>query len=143
MKIGKFYIAAVLFEVFMDINFRPRRQFIIYASRILSFKTSTIQFNYSAFFCLTKSYKNINYSEFDEKLFIQLVQNFFLSQVYLSSRRGAWIISRKFLCGIPADAFANTRLLFSLPKSFLKWAFQFFANLHFNHGLYGLKPQNR
>lgn len=64
-------------------------------------------------------------------------------QVYLSSRRGAWVISRKFLCGIPADAFANTRLLFSLPKSFLKWAFQFFANLHFNHGLFGLKPEHR
>ncbi|KAJ8312625.1 hypothetical protein KUTeg_009998, partial [Tegillarca granosa] len=64
------------------------------------------------------------------------------SQVYLSTRRGAWVISRKGFWGLPADAMANSRFVFSLPKSFLGWGVEKMSNLIFDHEGFGLKPKH-
>ncbi|KAH3891874.1 flavin-containing monooxygenase 5-like [Dreissena polymorpha] len=65
------------------------------------------------------------------------------SKVFLSTRRGAWVISRMGLWGLPADAMANCRFLFSLPKSVLQWSVEKMANFRFDHETYGLKPVHR
>lgn len=65
------------------------------------------------------------------------------SQVYLSTRRGAWVISRIGFWGLPADAMANNRFLFSLPHSVLEWSVEKMANFRFDHESYGLKPKHR
>ncbi|XP_053376257.1 flavin-containing monooxygenase 5-like [Mercenaria mercenaria] len=65
------------------------------------------------------------------------------SQVYLSTRRGAWVISRMGFWGLPADAMANNRFLFSLPHSALEWSVEKMANFRFDHESYGLKPMHR
>ncbi|WAR03733.1 FMO5-like protein [Mya arenaria] len=61
-------------------------------------------------------------------------------EVFLSTRRGAWVISRMGFWGLPADAMANNRFLFSLPQSVLQWSVEKMANFRFNHEQYGLKP---
>ncbi|KAL4223868.1 hypothetical protein ACF0H5_017332 [Mactra antiquata] len=65
------------------------------------------------------------------------------SRVYLSTRRGAWVISRMGFWGLPADAMANNRFLFSLPLSALEWSVEKMANFRFDHEGYGLKPMHR
>jgi len=65
------------------------------------------------------------------------------SQVYISTRRGAWVISRMGFWGLPADAMANNRFLFSLPLPMLDWSVQKMANFRFDHESYGLKPAHR
>ncbi|XP_033747610.1 dimethylaniline monooxygenase [N-oxide-forming] 5-like [Pecten maximus] len=65
------------------------------------------------------------------------------SQVYLSTRRGAWIINRKGFWGLPADAMANSRFAFMLPKSALQWGVEKMSNFNFDHKKYGIKPANR
>ncbi|XP_069136296.1 flavin-containing monooxygenase 5-like [Argopecten irradians] len=65
------------------------------------------------------------------------------SQVFLSTRRGAWIINRKGFWGLPADAMANSRFAFMLPKSALQWGVEKMSNFNFDHKKYGIKPTNR
>ena len=38
---------------------------------------------------------------------------------------------------------ANSRFLFTLPKSVLQWSVEKVCNLNFDHEAYGIKPQNR
>ncbi|KTG40971.1 hypothetical protein cypCar_00017380 [Cyprinus carpio] len=67
-------------------------------------------------------------------------------QVYLSTRRGSWILNRVGNKGFPADMMFNTRgLLFLrlLSVGFLnKWREEQ-INKRFNHKLYGLQPAHR
>ena len=65
------------------------------------------------------------------------------SQVFLSTRKGAWVISRMGFWGLPADAVANNRFLFKLPLSMLEWSVEKMANFRFDHESYGLKPVHR
>ena len=64
-------------------------------------------------------------------------------QVYLSTRRGAWVMSRKGFWGYPADAIANSRFLFTLPKSLLQWSVEKMCSFGFDHEAYGVKPTER
>ncbi|KAK3576474.1 hypothetical protein CHS0354_028524 [Potamilus streckersoni] len=65
------------------------------------------------------------------------------AQTYISTRRGAWIISRMGFWGLPADAIANCRFLFKLPISALEWCVEKMANFRFDHEAYGLQPMHR
>ncbi|XP_074641984.1 flavin-containing monooxygenase 5-like [Tubulanus polymorphus] len=65
------------------------------------------------------------------------------SKVYLSTRRGAWIVNRMGPWGIPADALANSRFMFSLPQNWLQWMVEKLANYRFDHETYGVKPSHR
>ncbi|KAL5017097.1 hypothetical protein ScPMuIL_006686 [Solemya velum] len=65
------------------------------------------------------------------------------SQVCLSTRRGAWVVSRRGPWGLPADAIANSRFMFKLPKSMLQWSVEKISNYVFDHESYGLKPAHR
>ncbi|XP_060088549.1 flavin-containing monooxygenase 5-like [Heteronotia binoei] len=70
------------------------------------------------------------------------------SQVFLSTRRGAWIINRVWDGGEPQDLFYNQRFFHLLFKChFLRKNLHFLAkrklNKRFNHALYGLQPQHR
>ncbi|KAL3856623.1 hypothetical protein ACJMK2_011358 [Sinanodonta woodiana] len=59
------------------------------------------------------------------------------AQTYISTRRGAWVISRMGFWGLPADAIANCRFLFKLPTSILQWCVEKMANFRFDHEGYG------
>ncbi|ELT98324.1 hypothetical protein CAPTEDRAFT_167098 [Capitella teleta] len=61
-------------------------------------------------------------------------------KVFLSTRRGAWVISRMGPLGIPADALCNSRAFFSLPLSVLQTLVKLMANFRFSHRNYGLQP---
>ncbi|CAG5135363.1 unnamed protein product [Candidula unifasciata] len=61
-------------------------------------------------------------------------------QVYLSSRRGAWIVPRTAFWGLPADMLANSRLVFTMPYRLLDWCVQLQANFRIDHATYGIKP---
>lgn len=70
----------------------------------------------------------------------------FSSQVYLSTRRGAWVLNRVGDNGVPLD------MLFSRVFNFVKQIlpFGFFCGLgerqlnqRFDHALYNLKPKHR
>ncbi|KAK6189090.1 hypothetical protein SNE40_005133 [Patella caerulea] len=63
-------------------------------------------------------------------------------QVFTSTRRGAWVISRTGLWGIPADLLANNRFVFSLPRNILQWLVEKTANLRIDHKQYGLEPKH-
>ncbi|CAL1544597.1 unnamed protein product [Lymnaea stagnalis] len=63
-------------------------------------------------------------------------------QVYLSSRRGAWIVPRTAFWGLPADMLANSRVVFSLPLRLLDWCVQIQANFRIDHDTYGLRPKH-
>ena len=63
-------------------------------------------------------------------------------QVYLCSRRGAWIVPRTSFWGLPADMLANSRVVFTLPYRLLDWFVQVQANFRVDHEAYGLKPQH-
>ncbi|XP_052072576.1 flavin-containing monooxygenase 5-like [Mytilus californianus] len=65
------------------------------------------------------------------------------SEVYLSTRRGAWVVGRKGFWGYPADAVANCRLLFQLPRNVLQYSVEKMANFNFDHESYGVKPKHR
>lgn len=68
-------------------------------------------------------------------------------QVYLSTRRGAWIIHRVGPRGRPFDAQYQTRLLnwffHLLPYPVVCWMCEQFMNQKFDHAAYGLKPKHR
>ncbi|KAG8192480.1 hypothetical protein JTE90_018007 [Oedothorax gibbosus] len=68
-------------------------------------------------------------------------------QVYLSSRRGAWIFPRLGPYGLPFDMCYLRRwsdaMYRLLPWSWSSWLFQRdLERLKFNHSLFGLKPPN-
>ncbi|KAL5017098.1 hypothetical protein ScPMuIL_006687 [Solemya velum] len=62
------------------------------------------------------------------------------SQVFLSTRRGTWVVSRRGPWGLPADAVANSRFMFKLPLWFLQWSVETMSNFLFDHSAYGIKP---
>ena len=61
------------------------------------------------------------------------------SKVYLSTRRGAWVLSRLGDDGRPLDYF-TTRFNSLIPKVLLKAAFKAKLNAKFNHANFGLQP---
>nr|XP_056699984.1 flavin-containing monooxygenase 5-like [Euleptes europaea] len=68
-------------------------------------------------------------------------------QVFLSTRRGAWILNRVSDKGYPGDVVFSTRYNLLLKQSLIpsiinNWA-ENKLNERFNHSHYGLKPQHR
>ncbi len=64
------------------------------------------------------------------------------SQVYLSTRRGAWVFSRMVSHGYPGDQYKNRRALSMLPKYLHKKIGEHYANSRFDHEKFGLKPEH-
>ncbi|KAM8890206.1 flavin-containing monooxygenase 5-like isoform 1-T2 [Synchiropus picturatus] len=68
-------------------------------------------------------------------------------QVYLSTRRGAWVIRQVSDNGLPVDMKYNTRLvhiLFQLlPMAFFNWFGENKLNAMYDHTMYALKPKHR
>lgn len=68
-------------------------------------------------------------------------------QVYLSSRRGAWVIPRVGPRGHPFDAFFVRRIVHLmqvyLPYNLICYFSEKQANERFNHATYNLKPKHR
>ncbi|OCT85235.1 uncharacterized protein LOC494799 isoform X1 [Xenopus laevis] len=69
------------------------------------------------------------------------------SQVFLSTRRGSWVLNRVSDYGYPIDMLHVTRFLNHLkqavPKSMLNWIGESKINKRFDHANYGLKPSHR
>lgn len=72
--------------------------------------------------------------------------HFFSSQLYLSTRRGAWILNRVGDNGLPLDMVFN-RFIYLLhtilPFSFTCRLEEQQLNQRFDHALYNLKPKHR
>lgn len=68
-------------------------------------------------------------------------------QVYMSTRRGAWIIRQVSDNGLPVDMKYNTRfvhILFQLfPINFFNWFGEKKLNAMYDHTMYALKPKHR
>ncbi|KAJ0065305.1 hypothetical protein NL108_007019 [Boleophthalmus pectinirostris] len=68
-------------------------------------------------------------------------------QVYMSTRRGAWVIRQVSDNGVPVDMKYNTRfvhILFQLlPMSVLNWIGEGKVNAMYDHTMYALKPKHR
>ncbi|KAM3915361.1 flavin-containing monooxygenase 5-like isoform 1-T3 [Leptodactylus fuscus] len=67
-------------------------------------------------------------------------------QVFLSTRRGAWIINRVSTNGYPLDVAKNSRYINLIQKTFpnlVNYMAEKILNTRFNHGNYGLLPQHR
>ncbi|KAM7388517.1 hypothetical protein PAMP_024687 [Pampus punctatissimus] len=68
-------------------------------------------------------------------------------QVYMSTRRGAWVIRQVSDNGLPVDMKYNTRfvhILFQLlPINFLNWIGEKKLNAMYDHTMYALKPKHR
>ncbi|XP_057697447.1 flavin-containing monooxygenase 5-like [Corythoichthys intestinalis] len=71
----------------------------------------------------------------------------FAEQVYMSTRRGAWVIRQVSDDGLPVDMKYNTRfvhILFQLfPINFLNWLGEKTLNAMYDHTMYALKPKHR
>ncbi|XP_051929196.1 flavin-containing monooxygenase 5-like [Hippocampus zosterae] len=71
----------------------------------------------------------------------------FAEQVYMSTRRGAWVIRQVSDDGIPVDMKYNTRfvhILFQLfPMRFFNWFGEKKLNAMYDHTMYALKPKHR
>uniref|UniRef100_A0A3Q2Y9X2 Flavin-containing monooxygenase n=1 Tax=Hippocampus comes TaxID=109280 RepID=A0A3Q2Y9X2_HIPCM len=71
----------------------------------------------------------------------------FAEQVYMSTRRGAWVIRQVSDDGIPVDMKYNTRfvhILFQLfPMRFFNWFSEKKLNAMYDHTMYALKPKHR
>ncbi|XP_051042075.1 flavin-containing monooxygenase 2 [Phodopus roborovskii] len=69
------------------------------------------------------------------------------SQVFISTRHGAWVMSRISEDGYPWDMVFHTRfssmLRNVLPRTVVKWMMEQQMNRWFNHENYGLVPQNK
>lgn len=82
------------------------------------------------------------------KHFAPVLTNYhvFCSQLYLSTRRGAWILNRVGEKGFPLDLQFN-RVMFTvqriLPFSFFCSLGERQLNQRFNHSLYNLRPKHR
>ena len=70
-----------------------------------------------------------------------------VGQVYLSTRRGAWVIHRVGPGGTPIDMVNNARVseFFRgiLPRNMYNSFMESFLNRRFDHKQFGLKPENR
>ncbi|XP_064482608.1 flavin-containing monooxygenase 5-like [Ornithodoros turicata] len=68
-------------------------------------------------------------------------------KVYLSTRRGCWVIRRVGLFGLPADSVLNRRItnLFNhmAPESLVNFVYETYSNEAFSHRFYRLKPEHR
>ncbi|KAM4641185.1 dimethylaniline monooxygenase [N-oxide-forming] 2-like isoform 1-T3 [Discoglossus pictus] len=68
------------------------------------------------------------------------------SQVFLSTRRGAWVMSRVFDNGYPWDVCFDTRfqnfVRNTLPSSIVTWMTEKKMNDWFDHSNYGLQPRD-
>ncbi|XP_047229748.1 flavin-containing monooxygenase 5-like isoform X2 [Girardinichthys multiradiatus] len=68
-------------------------------------------------------------------------------QVFMSTRRGAWVIRQVSDNGLPVDMKYNTRfvhILFQLlPINFFNWFGEKKLNAMYDHTMYGLKPKHR
>uniref|UniRef100_A0A3Q3VS32 Flavin-containing monooxygenase n=1 Tax=Mola mola TaxID=94237 RepID=A0A3Q3VS32_MOLML len=70
----------------------------------------------------------------------------FTKQVYLSTRRGAWVFNRVSENGLPRDMVNNRAVVFMrkiLPFEFLCSVAERRLNQRFDHSLYNLKPKHR
>lgn len=69
------------------------------------------------------------------------------SQVYLSTRRGAWILHRVGDRGYPIDYCMTNRMYnlvgYYLGPNFMNWYIESSLNARFDHEKYGLKPDHR
>ncbi|KAM8745928.1 flavin-containing monooxygenase 5-like [Acanthopagrus schlegelii] len=67
-------------------------------------------------------------------------------QVYMSTRRGAWVIRRVSDNGLPVDINYNTRFVHMLwrrlPLSILNWIGERKINSMYDHTMYALKPKH-
>ncbi|XP_060686138.1 flavin-containing monooxygenase 5-like [Hemiscyllium ocellatum] len=64
-------------------------------------------------------------------------------QVFLSTRRGAWVLNRVANKGFPGDMLFNSRIITCIPKSVSSWIGERSVNNRFNHANYGLQPSHR
>lgn len=64
------------------------------------------------------------------------------SQVYLSTHRGAWVISRLEKRGLPWDQHVETRFFQNLPTKIKEWLAMRSAQKRFDHETYGLLPRH-
>ncbi|KHJ97124.1 Flavin-binding monooxygenase-like protein [Oesophagostomum dentatum] len=68
------------------------------------------------------------------------------SQVFLSTRRGSWILNRMHTRGMPLDTCMSRRfihsVLFSIPRPVRAWYVQRSINNRFDHVAYGLQPKH-
>ncbi|XP_048457798.1 flavin-containing monooxygenase 5-like isoform X1 [Rhincodon typus] len=64
-------------------------------------------------------------------------------QVFLSTRRGAWVTNRVASRGLPADMLFTCRIYTFLPTSVASWFAEWNVNSRFNHANYGLQPSHR
>ncbi|KAM5239074.1 LOW QUALITY PROTEIN: flavin-containing monooxygenase 2 [Ctenodactylus gundi] len=69
------------------------------------------------------------------------------AQVFISTRNGAWVMSRISEDGYPWDMVFHTRFSSMirnvLPRTVVKWMMEQQLNRWFNHENYGLVPQNK
>ncbi|KAG7515065.1 hypothetical protein JOB18_049222 [Solea senegalensis] len=66
-------------------------------------------------------------------------------KVYLSTRSGAWVVSRVGQGGFPCDLFGTSRMDLMISKLFPSWMNRMLEkklNEAFDHTLYGLKPKH-
>ncbi|XP_067846790.1 flavin-containing monooxygenase 5-like [Heptranchias perlo] len=63
-------------------------------------------------------------------------------QVFLSTRRGAWIVNRVAAKGFPADMLFNCRINCLLPSSLKTWFAERAVNSRLDHANYGLQPSH-
>lgn len=66
-------------------------------------------------------------------------------QVYLSTRRGAWVVGRVGAGGLPCDVVNGARLavlMHRLMPASTTRAVEKQLNAHFDHQLYGLQPSH-
>lgn len=70
----------------------------------------------------------------------------FTKQVFLSTRRGSWVLNRVGDDGLPLDMLYNRAIVFlqkTLPYNTFCTLGENRLNKRFNHSLYGLKPKHR
>ena len=63
-------------------------------------------------------------------------------QVFLSTRRGAWVLSRLGKYGEPGDQQAFRRVMGMMPRKLLAYLFTKSVNARFDHEAFGLRPQH-
>ncbi|CAD5206400.1 unnamed protein product [Bursaphelenchus okinawaensis] len=66
-------------------------------------------------------------------------------QVYLSTRKGGYVLNKVGPFGYPIDAFLNRRVISwvrRIAPAFYSWAAERYTNIMFNHKKYGLQPKH-
>jgi Flavin-binding monooxygenase-like len=79
-------------------------------------------------------------------LFIYIPLLTLIVQVYLSTRRGTWVLPRVWNKGLPRDAMYSRMynyLCDIVPESLQCYRVEGILNARFDHAMYGLKPANR